>query len=233
MAGPTKTFLFLLLPFLPACARMEESSVEERENGSLIKLFDPGQPLEKQWRHVRFRGATDYNIVTMDGHVAIRAEGRTSASGLFRRIDIDPEKCPWINWSWRVESIQLDADIRVKDRDDVAASLYLFFGDPGGAFNPKIVPTLGYVWTNDKVPVETVVRNPGWSGIVRSIVVESGGEKLGKWLSEKRNILEDFERAFGHRPTDRIHAIVLLTDNDQTAQPVEAYYGGGNVVCTP
>jgi len=129
--------------------------------------------------------------------------------------------------------MQSDADIRVKERDDAAASLYLFFGDPGGALNPKTVPTLGYVWTSDKLSVESVVQNPAWSGTVRSIVVQSGEANMGTWLTESRNILEDFERAFGTLPPDRIHAIVLLTDNDQTAQPVEAYYGGGNVFCTP
>ncbi len=45
--------------------------------------------------------------------------------------------------------------------------------------------------------------------------------------------VNDFLSAFGDSPTERIHAIVLFTDNDQTQQPVEAYYGWARVICEP
>ncbi|MEE8302032.1 MAG: hypothetical protein V3S24_06295 [Candidatus Tectomicrobia bacterium] len=34
-------------------------------------------------------------------------------------------------------------------------------------------------------------------------------------------------------PKDHIQAIALFTDNDQTKQPVQAYYGWARVVCAP
>jgi Protein of unknown function (DUF3047) len=37
--------------------------------------------------------------------------------------------------------------------------------------------------------------------------------------------VEDFRRAFGRDPPPVAEAIALFTDNDQTREPVEAYYG--------
>jgi hypothetical protein len=169
----------------------------------------------------------------MDGRLAIRAVGRHSAPLLIRRVSIDPELCPVVEWSWSVTRMQHGADLYVKEQEDVAASVFLLFGDPGFLFDSKPVPTMRYVWTNGKVPIESIVDSPYMPGTVRSIVVESGMDRIGGWITERRDVMEDFLNAFGYRPTERIHAVALFTDNDQTEEPVEAYYGSGRALCTP
>jgi hypothetical protein len=42
-------------------------------------------------------------------------------------------------------------------------------------------------------------------------------------MSERRNVFEDFRRAFGQEPPDPLEIVALFTDNDQTGEPVEAY----------
>ena len=123
-------------------------------------LFDVATTIEDQWQHLPLRGKTEYRIAVMAGRVGIRAIGRESASGLIRRVNIDPQMCPVIEWSWYVTKVQASADLRVKEREDVAASLFLLFGDPGFLFDPKPVPTLRYVWTNGSVPKEAIIDNP-------------------------------------------------------------------------
>jgi hypothetical protein len=56
------------------------------------------------------------------------------------------------------------------------------------------------------------------------IVVESGGARLGGWLHYRRNIVEDYRRAFGEDPGD-IVAVGVLTDSDNTQQWARALYG--------
>jgi hypothetical protein len=177
------------------------------------------------------RGKTEYRSVSIDGVIAIRAEGRASASGLIRRVAIDVVKCPNVEWVWRVDKLQPDADIRIKQKEDVAASVFFLFGDPGYLFDPQPVPTLRYVWTNGSVPLDAVVDSPYLPGVVRSIVVRSGTDNIGLWTTERRNLNVDFERAFGRRPEGPVEAVVLFTDNDQTRQAVEAYYAWGRVWC--
>src|SRR5262245_13077892 len=137
-------------------------------------LFAAETAIQDEWQPVALRGETEYRLAVVDGRLAIRALGRQSASGLLRPVQVDPSRCPVLEWTWRVERLQPDADLRVKERDDVAASLFLFFGDPGLLINPNRVPTLRYVWTSAQTPVGAVVDSPYAPGIVRSLVVESG-----------------------------------------------------------
>ena len=223
----------VIVAVLAGCAPVPRTDDGNPVIASGSTLFDPTTAIQDQWQHMPLRGETEYRLALMDGRVAIRAVGQQSASGLIRRVFVDPTKCPIFEWSWAVTKIQHNADLRVKEREDVAASIFLLFGDPGFLFDPKPVPTLRYVWTNGNVPIDAIVDNPYLPGTVRSIVVESGTDRIGTWITERRNVMEDFLNAFGYRPTERIHAVVLFTDNDQTREPVEAYYGSGRVLCVP
>lgn len=46
----------------------------------------------------------------------------------------------------------------------------------------------------------------------------------GRWVTEKRNLLEDYERAFGRTPPEII-GIGLMTDTDNTGEDATAYCG--------
>ena len=70
-----------------------------------------------------------------------------------------------------------------------------------------------------------MVFSPYHPGTVREIVIESGTENLGQWVRIRRNIVEDFRSAFGKKPPGPIEMIALWSDNDQTDEPVEAYFG--------
>jgi hypothetical protein len=109
--------------------------------------------------------------------------------------------------------------------------LVFLFGDPGFFSNPEPVPTLRYVWTNKEILNEDAIDNPYFPGVVRSIIVRRGKAAKNEWMFERRNLLNDFKAAFGYLPKDRIHAFALFTDNDQTQQPVTAYYGWARVIC--
>jgi len=199
------------------------SSLASAMSAESTPLADPTAPLEQAWTHHRFRHATDYKRVTIDGVAAIRAVAQDSASGLYRDVDYRVADRPWLEWTWRVDRLQRTADIRVKDREDFAAAIFLIFGHPS-MLDPD-VPTLAYVWTSDLLPEGAVVDSPHHPGFIRDIVVRSGAGRLGQWMHERRNVAEDFRKAFGREPPDTVGVLALFTDNDQTGEPVEAYYG--------
>ena len=186
-------------------------------------LADPSAPLEDAWTHRVFGNATDYSRVAIDGVAAIRAIGHGSASGLYRTVHYRSTEYPWLDWSWRVDQLQKTADIRIKEREDFGAAIFLIFGHP--SFFGQNVPTLAYVWTNDRSSQGAIVDNPRHPGVVRSYVVESGAMRLGQWVHERRNVVEDFRRIFGRDPPDTVEVLALFTDNDQTGEPVTSYYG--------
>jgi hypothetical protein len=79
-----------------------------------------------------------------------------------------------------------------------------------------------YVWLNG-VPAESVVHSPH-TDRVRMVVVQSGAQRLGEWVTLRRNVLEDYRKAFGEEPDDVV-AIGLMTDYGDDGSRRRAFYG--------
>jgi hypothetical protein len=79
-----------------------------------------------------------------------------------------------------------------------------------------------YVWSSD-APVGTVAPSV-YTEKIQMIVVERGGSRTGEWREFRRNVLEDYRRAFGEEPSD-IVAVGVMTDADDTRGKARAQYG--------
>jgi hypothetical protein len=55
------------------------------------------------------------------------------------------------------------------------------------------------------------------------IAVQSGRERIGTWVSEERNIYQDYIAYFGEQPPEVV-AIAIMTDTDNTGEDAVAYY---------
>ena len=120
-----------------------------------------------------------------------------------------------------MDALQESANLSIKGKDDVAASVAFIFGRPSVLFPP---PTLAYVWTNDSAEVGKVYIGTRTSS-VRYLVLRAGDDPLETWTTEERDLLADFEKAFGKAPPRNAKRICFFTDADQTKEPVTAYYG--------
>ena len=98
------------------------------------------------------------------------------------------------------------------------------FSEQFRAFTQQEFPyaLLIYIWEN-RAPVGAVIENLNTSRI-RMIVVDSGKGNVGAWREHRRNVYEDYKRAFGEDPP-RVRSIGIMTDSDNTGGDVEAYYG--------
>jgi hypothetical protein len=153
-------------------------------------------------------------------------------------VDIDPSKYPWLTWRWRVVQLVPGADNTRRETEDAAARIEISFdGDPKKltigdrlwatqvkALTGIDLPyaTLEYVW-GAGAPKDAVIENT-WTGRIRMLLVESGPERVGEWVTETRNVYEDYQRVFGEAP-GRITAVAIITDTDATGTRAEAYYG--------
>ncbi|MCM2358750.1 MAG: DUF3047 domain-containing protein [Geobacteraceae bacterium] len=172
------------------------------------------------WREETFRGKakTAYLLVKEDGRTVLKAHSRHAASGLLRKVDLDPRKYPLLRWSWQIGHPLKKEDVRKKGGDDFAARVYVVF--PRTFFWQT--RAINYVWAG-RLPKNSAAPSPYTANAV-IIAVESGEEKEGSWVSEERNIYEDYKRAFGEEPP-RIGAIAVMTDTDDTGEEVTAWYG--------
>lgn len=206
-----------------------EPSVSLQNVESSTALFAPESYNEDEWRHVRFSGETKYETKQFDDRPALRATADDSASILIRRVRVDPNRCRYMEINWASEDVQGSANLHEKSGDDVAGSILIAFGDPGTLLAPNSIPVLRYVWTNELHNVGDVIDSPYLPGVVKSIVLRTGEDN--EWRKDTRDLVADFQRAFDREPDDVVYGIAIMTDNDQTAQPVEFYYGEIRTIC--
>ena len=177
---------------------------------------------ENQLKSVTFGDRdTKYSLRNEEQKLIIDAVGRESASGLFVA---DPETClksDRLSWSWRVDKIQPTADITVEEKEDFAAAVMILFGKPGLFSKPK---GLIYAFINTDLAPGSIVDSPRAPDNFRTIVIENNDSPLMSWLEEERNIIDDYQLAYGEVPDKDLYTIGVFTDNDQTLEPVNASY---------
>lgn len=81
------------------------------------------------WKKKVFSGVTSYELVNIDNRHVLKAVSNQSASGLVRKIKVDLNKTPFMNWSWKVDSILNNVDETKKSGDDYPARVYVVISD--------------------------------------------------------------------------------------------------------
>jgi hypothetical protein len=172
------------------------------------------------WNEQTFRGKakTTYQLVSDNGRLALKAQSRSAASGLLTKTDQDPRKHPILRWSWKVEQTLKKEDVTKKTGDDFAARVYVVF--PRNFFWQT--RAINYVWAA-RLPKNSGVPDP-YTANAMIVAVESGQEKVGKWVTEERNIYEDYKRLFKEEP-QLLGAVAIMTDTDDTGEEVTAWFG--------
>jgi hypothetical protein len=181
----------------------------------VIDDFETG--LAPGWTVKEFKGLTTYIVVADGGGKVLRAESKGTASGLVYAIDYAPAEFPILAWRWKVANIIAAGDETVKSGDDYAARVYVIF--PHWLFFKT--RSINYIWAN-KLPKEAFLPN-AFTGNAIMLAVESGPKRVGEWVSERRNIVDDYRRLFGEEPT-QVGAIAIMTDTDQTGSAATAWF---------
>jgi hypothetical protein len=225
------------LLIVPLAARSEPPSVIEVAKFSSHIV---GQAMPEGWKPLTFikiPKQTVYELVKDGGEIVVKAVSDASASGLIKAVNIDPKEYPIVRWRWKVENILKHNDVARKDGDDFPARLYITFAyDPDkvslgkklkfkagrAIFGDIPIGALNYIW-DTHAPVGAIVEN-AYTDFAQMVVVESGAQKVGLWVSEERNIYEDYKKAFGEEPP-LINGIAIMTDTDNTKERATAYYG--------
>ncbi|OIQ00076.1 MAG: hypothetical protein AUK35_05465 [Zetaproteobacteria bacterium CG2_30_46_52] len=200
------TFLLLLT--------MEVSAQE-------LQLGQFSQGSRAGWESKSFAGETIYTLVTDEQltRQVLQAKSDNSASGLFYKKNINLLETPFLNWSWKVNSLLSGHDENQKSGDDFVARIYVVVD--GGVFfwNTR---ALNYVWSS-KHKLGEVWDNPFTSNATM-IAAEAGDKHLGVWQTMKRNVREDFKQLLG-KDIQSIDAIAVMTDTDNTGQSASAWFG--------
>lgn len=170
------------------------------------------------WKERQFHGTTRYQFSQSPHGLVLKAQANGSASGLFRKIRIDLRQTPFLHWCWQVLIPLPPLPEESKSGDDYAARIYLVKKGGMAFWRTR---ALNYVWSSSQ-PRESLWPNAFAGDNVMMLAVRNGEDR--GWICEKRNVRADWQRAFGEVP-DRIDAVALMSDSDNSQKQTAAYYG--------
>jgi hypothetical protein len=184
---------------------------------------------------------TRFSVVQRDGRHVLQVDADKSYGNFVREFERWVTPAATLSWSWRADRLPTGADLRQRSGDDAGAKLCVFFDVPldkvslfertrlrlarvltGEAVPPQ---ALCYVWDSSNPPIATgsVVPN-AFTTLMKWVVLQSGDARKGQWVSERRNLAEDYRRAFGE-DLPPITGIAIGADTDNTQSTSLAYFG--------
>ena len=149
----------------------------------------------------------------------LRSDGdNSSVSKKVRKIDV--REYPILEWRWRVVTLPTGGDSRKAATDDQAAQIYVVFPRFPRAVRSRII---GYVW-DSTAPAGSIVPSASTS-MITYVIVRSGSGDVDRWISERRNVLEDFRRIHGEPPDEPAEVVTIGIDSNDTRSRAESYVG--------
>ena len=161
--------------------------------------------------HNRFEIVTDGD----DEVLCVTSDG--SAGGLFR--DIDDVVPAQLSWRWKIaRSLSENVHETEKKGDDYVARVFVTFEKSFFRWRTRAIC---YVWAGNE-PIGHIYKNP-YAGNVKTVVLQSGDEFAGSWLTETRDLVADYIECFGETPS-RLSGVALMVDTDQTKSDASACF---------
>lgn len=177
------------------------------------------QTLPHEWSVKVWEGIGKVQVVEEDHRKVLRLETEQGCISLFRSLTVNLQANPLVSWEWRVVTLPTVAARDQSTRDDYGGAVYLVFSTREA---PSRKTTIGYIWDNAR-PVGTVLTRPN-DPSVHYVVVRSGPDQLGTWLTEERNVLADYRRIFGEELPILV-GMSLVVDSDQTSSKAASLFG--------
>ena len=209
MRGLKRVLIFLFLStFLSSAWASERVIVADFSSD----LGNGGHP--SGWQLQEKKGKADYTVLQDGGIPALRLRSEETSFALQKAIDINPLSYPVLSWKWKVTKLPEGGDFRKSNADDQAAQIFLAFS------NRK---TIAYIW-DSTAPAGSVDSASGIPFVnIKAIVVRSGPDDAGRWITESRNVWQDYRALFGDEPPV-LAGIRIQINSQHTASSGESFF---------
>src|SRR5712691_11618227 len=165
------------------------------------------------------RPAYDFSVTEDEGRRALHLKSRDEHSTIAKEIHVSLRATPVLEWSWKVVQHPAGADIRRRESSDLTGHVFVVWPRFPGPLRTRLI---GYAW-DASLPAGSMERSRK-AGNVMFVIVRSGTQELGRWVTERRNVYEDYRRAFGEDPEDP-RAVAISNDTNDTHSTAEALVG--------
>ena len=169
----------------------------------------------------KVRGAdkkTEYSVGSNDNGNYLKAVADNAASGLGKKVNIDLNKTPIINITWKVEKDLEGIKENTKKGHDFAARVFAI--KKTGA-TPLSNRAINYVFSSNN----KVGQNSPSPYTKKSIdnVLATTQENLNEWVTVKANVKEDFKR-FHNLDVDQLDGLAIMSDTDNSKMKAVTYF---------
>lgn len=146
---------------------------------------------DKAWELKENKGKAKTYIAD-DGGVKVYCMKSDKASfSIQRDINVDVKEYPYVTWRWKVNELPENGDFRNSKKDDQAAQFFVAFdGDD----------SICYIWDSTAPVGSTADQSIPWVVGIKVVVVDSGKNNVGKWISVTRNVHDDYVKLYGEEP---------------------------------
>jgi hypothetical protein len=175
------------------------------------------------WQKQTWGGAPkyDFTVIEQEGQRVLQLRSAGDSSNISKDIrgKVRLAATPILEWTWKVTVLPKGADARKAATDDQAGQLYVVWPRFPQALRSQII---GYIW-DTTAPAGSIFKSQK-TGTVTYVVVRSGPGELGKWLTERRDVLADFKKIYGEEPEDP-SGVSIGIDSDDVKSTAEAFFG--------
>jgi len=190
------------------------------EDWSKVPVGTKGIPPD--WKGQQW-GSPAYDITVVDdgGKKAVHLKSKNEGSTISKEIKgkVNLKETPILEWSWKAVVLPKGGNSCVKATDDQAVQVYVTWPRFPEQVRSQII---GYVWDTTQ-PVGKVCKSEK-TGMVTYVVVRSGAAELGKWFTERRNVVDDYKKIYGD-VADNPGAVSISIDSNDTNSTAESFVG--------
>jgi len=204
---------FLIWIATPAAADTGILMVDRFAGGADAKGIPVGWSLEKE------PGSSSKIVIQQEkiGHF-LHLLSVGDAFGVKKEISFAISKYPHLFWRWRATKLPQGGDIRKRETDDQAGQIYVLFPKFPTLVN---IRSVGYIW-DSQAPVGLSGTSTAY-GKMKYVILQSGVTKLNQWISEARNVYEDYKKLFQEDPPT-VGAVLLYINSQHTKSSAACDY---------
>ena len=169
----------------------------------------------------KVRGAdkkTEYSVGSNDNGNYLKAVADNAASGLGKKVNIDLNKTPIINITWKVEKDLEGIKENTKKGHDFAARVFAI--KKTGA-TPLSNRAINYVFSSNNKVGENF-PSPYTKKSIDNVLATTQ-KNLNEWVTVKANVKEDFKR-FHNLDVDQLDGLAIMSDTDNSKMKAITYY---------
>jgi hypothetical protein len=193
------------------------AAVEAAEDRLVIADFSAGADKDgvpRGWELKERSGKADVATMKDDGIAAVCLRSAATSFSLQKEVHVDLKQYPVLTWKWKVTKLPAGGDFRKSAADDQAAQLFLAFSK---------TKAIVYIWDTTAPQGAMGKAAAPFFMSIKAIVVRSGKSDIGTWLTETRNMYDDYKKLFDEEPAT-VAGVRLQINSQHTETSAESCF---------